>query len=205
MRSCFPRHAWGARMPSGWEGEAAMEDSVRYWTTVGSAGTLTANDLAKVTLDNGVISLGHDVAPPAANAPSDPSVGFPPVSAVVRYNVTPADGLFFPTAADVPPGQDAPPTYHYNLQVCYRGTVQARLVQVALATAEEQGLLFFDSASFDPAHSFVANAVTTTDPSTVMDFVNCAYYVEATLSASSIVVGNPAAIAVIKVFPTVEF
>jgi hypothetical protein len=182
-----------------------MEDDVRIWTTVGSAGSLTANDLAKVGLDNGVISLGHDIAPPAANAPKDPSVAFPPVNAVVRYNVTPVDGLFFPTAADVPPGQDAPPNYHYQLQVCYLGAVKARLVQVALANGEEKGLLLFDSASFDPAHSFVMNAVTTTDPSTVMDFVNFAYYVEATLSASSIGVGNPASIAVIKVYPSPDF
>src|SRR5689334_22861827 len=102
-----------------------MEDAVRFWTTVGSAGTLTANDLAQVTLDNGVISLGHVIAPPTASVSSDPSVAFPPVSAVVRYNVTSVDGLFFPTAADVPPGQPPPSAYHYALQVCYRGTVRA--------------------------------------------------------------------------------
>jgi hypothetical protein len=38
-----------------------------------------------------------------------------------------------------------------------------------------------------------------------MDFVNCAYYVEATLTASAIVVGNPAEIAVVKVFATMDF
>ena len=34
---------------------------------------------------------------------------------------------------------------------------------------------------------------------TVMDFVRCAYYVEATLTASAIVVGHPAEIAVVRV------
>ena len=38
-----------------------------------------------------------------------------------------------------------------------------------------------------------------------MDFVNCAYYVEATLTASAIVVGNPAEIANIKVYATNTF
>ena len=92
--------------------------------------------------------------------------------------------------------------YHYQLQVCYRGVVRARLVQVALADGAENDLLHFDSTAYPPAHTFVANVATTTDSSTPMDFVNFAYYVEATLSASAIVVGNPAEIAVIKVYPS---
>jgi hypothetical protein len=38
-----------------------------------------------------------------------------------------------------------------------------------------------------------------------MDFVNCAYYVEATLTASAIAVGNPAEIAVVKVYASANF
>jgi aryl-alcohol dehydrogenase (NADP+) len=38
-----------------------------------------------------------------------------------------------------------------------------------------------------------------------LDFVNFAYYVEATLSASAIVVGNPAEIAVVKVMASADF
>jgi len=173
-----------------------MEDYLKIWTTVGSAGSVTAKDLAQVRLEDGVIALGHDLAPPAAGPTADPSAAFPPVTAVVRYNVTPVDGLFFP-----PP----PAEYHYQLQVCYRGVVRARLVQVALADGAENDLLHFDSTAYPPAHTFVANVATTTESSTPMDFVNFAYYVEATLSASAIVVGNPAEIAVIKVYPSPEF
>jgi hypothetical protein len=169
-----------------------MSDDVRIWTTVGSAGTLSATDLAKVTLNNAVITLGHDVAPPVS-ASDDPSIVFPSSTAVVRYNITPVDGLF-PTSP-----------FHYVLQLTYRGTVRARLVQFDLASATETDLLHFDSASFQPAHSFATNGGTTTFESSVMDFVNCAYYVEATLTASAILVGNPAEIAVVKVFASPDF
>jgi hypothetical protein len=170
-----------------------MGDNVRIWTTVGSAGTLSATDLAKVTLNNAVIALGHDIAPPMSNAAEDPSIVFPPSTAVVRYNVTPVDGLF-----------PASP-FHYVLQLTYRGTVRARLTQFDLSSGAETDLLHFDSASFAPAHTFVTNSGTTTFDSSVMDFVNCAFYVEATLSASAIVVGNPAEIAVVKVHASPDF
>jgi hypothetical protein len=38
-----------------------------------------------------------------------------------------------------------------------------------------------------------------------MDFVTCAYYVEATLTASAIVAGNPAEIAAVKVYASTTF
>jgi hypothetical protein len=176
-----------------------MSDDVRIWTTVGSAGTLSATDLAKVTLDNAVITLGVDVAPPVGLAAQDPSVVLPPRTAVVRYNVTPVDGLF--------PVDDMGlvTRFHYVLQLTYRGRVRARLVQFDLSSGTEKDLLQFDSASFAPAHRFATNGGTTRCDSAVMDFVNFAYYVEATLSASAIVVGNPAEIAVVKVLASADF
>lgn len=163
-----------------------MGDEVRVWTTVGSAGTLSAADLAKVTLNNAVVSLGQDLAPPAASAPEDPSVVLPEISAVVRYNVTPVDGLF-PTVR-----------FHYQLELTYRGKVRARLVQVDRSSGAEIDLL---NASFPPTDSFVTGFASTPprDPSSVMDFVNFAFYVEATLTAPELTVGNPAEIAVVKV------
>jgi hypothetical protein len=49
------------------------------------------------------------------------------------------------------------------------------------------------------------NSAATTDDSPVMDFVNNAYYVEATLTASAIVIGNPAEIAVVKIYASPDF
>ncbi len=169
-----------------------MSDEARIWTTVGSAGTLSATDLAKVTLKNAVVALGHDIAPPATAAP-DPSIVIPPVTAVVRYNLTPVDGLFPPSTVD---------RFRYQLQLRYRGTVRARLVQVDLYSGEETDLL---DAAFPAAPSFVVNSIAPDEDSSVMDFGNFAYYVEATLSASAIIVGNPAEIAIVKVYPTADF
>jgi len=163
-----------------------MSDEARLWTTVGSAGTLSAADLANVTLDNAVITLGRDIVPPPPSAAEDPSIVMPEISAVVRYNVTAVDGLF------------AVEPLAYVLELTYRGMVRARLVQFDTSSATETELARFDSADFPPANVFATN-IGTPGPQTVMDFTHCAYYVEATLTASAIVVGNPAEIAVVRV------
>lgn len=54
-------------------------------------------------------------------------------------------------------------------------------------------------------HTFATNGGTTTDDSALLDFVNCAYYVEATLTASAVSIGNPAAIGAVKVFASPDF
>jgi hypothetical protein len=76
-----------------------MEDLEKSWTTVGSAGTLNQADLAKVTLHQSIVQLGTELAsPPAAatvtGAPHADLVTLPTTQAVVRYNVSSADGLF---------------------------------------------------------------------------------------------------------------
>jgi hypothetical protein len=170
-----------------------MGDEVRDWTTVGSAGTLNAADLAKVSLDNAVITLGRGILPPQASAAEDPSIVLPEVSAVVRYNITAVDGLF-PTTEP----------FGYVLELTYRGKVRARLAQFDRSSDTETDLLHFDSANFEPVDGFATNASLAGPPVAVMDFANCAYYVEATLTASAIVVGNPAEIAVVRVFASTE-
>jgi hypothetical protein len=130
-----------------------MNDDLMIWTTVGSAGMLSAADLAEVSLDKAVITLGQGIAPPPAGAVEDPSSGFPTTSVVVRYNVTPVAGLF-------PAGR-----FHYVL----------------------------------------ANASSTAANSGLLDFVRCAYYVEATLTAPAAGVGNPAAIAAVKILASPDF
>ena len=171
-----------------------MGDEVRDWTTVGSAGTLNAADLAKVSLDNAVITLGRGITPPPASVAEDPSVVQPEVSAVVRYNITAVDGLF-PTTE----------LFAYLMELTYRGKVRARLVQFDRSSGTETDLLHFDSADFPPADGFATNGSLAGPPVAVMDFVNCAYYVEATLTASAIVVGHPAEVAVVRVSASSEF
>jgi hypothetical protein len=172
-----------------------MSNDVRIWTTVGSAGTLNATDLAKVGLGKSVITLGHSIGPIEDSAVEEPSVGFPTTSAMVRYNITPVAGLFL----------SGP--FHYVLQFTYKGRVQARLGQFNVLTGEDTDVLHFDSASFPspPADKFATNGGTTSNESTVLDFVNCAYYVEATMTASAVAIGNPAEIAAVKVFASPDF
>ena len=164
-----------------------MGDEGRSWTTVGSAGTLSAADLAKVSLENAVITLGRGIAPPLAAA-EDPSIVTPQVSAVVRYNITFVDGLL------------AEGLFVYVMALTYRGSVRARLVQFNRSSGTETDLAQFDRSSPDFTTEYTETAV-----ETVLDFVNCAYYVEATLTASATVVGNPAEIAAIKVYPSFNF
>jgi hypothetical protein len=80
-----------------------MDDRLKVWTTVGSAGTLNQTDLAKVSLHQSVIQLGVELLPPvstqavaaqAAGGAVHPTPVFPTTQAVVRYDVTPVDGLF---------------------------------------------------------------------------------------------------------------
>jgi hypothetical protein len=171
-----------------------MADEARYWTTVGSAGTLNAADLAKVSLNNAVISLGHGIAPPHAAAAEDPSIVTPQVSAVVRYNITPVDGLFVD-------GQ----LFVYVLQLTYRGNVHARLVQFDHSTGTETDLVHFDGTSPPASGSGFTTRGMETGLAKLMNFLTCAYYVEATLTTSAIVAGNPAEIAAIKVYASTTF
>ena len=99
--------------------------------------------------------------------------------------MTPVAGLF-------PAGR-----FHYVLHLTYKGMVRARLGQFNVLTGADTDVLRFDSASFPPAPAFTANASSTAANSGLLDFVRCAYYVEATLTADA---GNPATIAAVKIF-----
>jgi hypothetical protein len=177
-----------------------MDDTLKIWTTVGSAGILNQTDLAKVTLHQSIIQLGIDVIAQPAQKAARKTAGrptgrlarpFPTLQAVARYNVTPVDGLFFEQVPSNP--------FIYSLQLRYLGHVIARLIEVDLQTGSEKDVIFFDSTS----PFFQVKEASAADPPTlfkgVLDFVKKAYYVEATLVAPALVVGNPAAISIIKV------
>ena len=172
-----------------------MPDNLKVWTTVGSAGTLNQADLAKVTLHQSIIQLGAELSNTggAAAAPVPGGVLQNTIQAVVRYNVTPVDGLFLPGP------------FKYQLQVRFRNHITAKLMEVDLATGAEKQLLLLDSQSFPPNPNFQVQSVAPKKDSTVMDFVNKAYYVEATLIASALVVGHPAEISIIKVISSSDF
>lgn len=183
-----------------------MSDEVRVWTTVGSAGTLNQADLAKVSLHQSIVQLGAEVITTQGVATTAavqvPGPVLTNVHATVRYNVTPVDGLFPPL---LPNGQVPP--FHYVFEILFRNHVTAKLMEVDLSTGAEIRLILFDSTN----PNLLANSnlqlghASADKPSTVMDFVSKAYYVEATLIAPQAPVGRPAEVSIIKVLASRDF
>jgi hypothetical protein len=170
-----------------------MEDLKRSWTTVGSAGTLNQADLAKVTLHQSIVQLGTELAsPPAAatvtGAPHADLVTLPTTQAVVRYNVSSADGLFNTGS------------FAYKLRLRCRGRISAKLIEVDLASGIENTRIQFNSNNHNAFENQQAFESAGDPPHSVpFDFGNKAYYVEATLTASAVVIGHPAAISTIQI------
>jgi hypothetical protein len=55
-------------------GRWIMDDKLKIWTTVGSAGILNQADLAKVTLHGSIIQIGVNIVlPPQADAAAPPA------------------------------------------------------------------------------------------------------------------------------------
>jgi len=91
--------------------------------------------------------------------------------------------------------------FHYGLELRYLGHVTAKLRQVDLHTGNDPdaGLVLFDSTKFAASPSFKVETAFAAQFEGVLDFVNKACYVEATLVAPALLVGHPAAISIIKV------
>jgi hypothetical protein len=171
-----------------------LDNAHKVWTTVGSAGTLDQADLAKVHLFQSIVQLGVDFANPTPGAAPPARVIFPTTQAVIRYNVTPVEGLFFPTT-----------NFKYQLRVRYRGHVTAKLMQANILTGVETQLILFDSNKFPQNAGFELQQVSAPNDSAFLDFVNNGFYVEATLITSAIAIGNPSAISLIQVIASPDF
>jgi hypothetical protein len=103
--------------------------------------------------------------------------------AVIRYNVTPVDGLF-------PTDQSNPAGPAYDLTLRYRvgdGRVIAKLIQVGILAGEETTLINWDTALaiFLPEHAdyWITSDLGANSYSGSLDFVHNSYYIELTLSA----------------------
>jgi hypothetical protein len=178
--------------------QAQTTDGNKMWTTVGSTGTLDKNDVSKVSLGHSIVQIGIALA---GNMPVAQNLSVLPTfteSAVVRYNVTPVDGLFNP------PPVSAPNTQGVHLQLRYlavRAQVIAKLIEVDLATGVETTRLTFNSSdsAFPPVDGYHFQQVGECPPSWGFDFKLKAYYIEATLTHSSLFVGSAAGIRMIKI------
>jgi hypothetical protein len=165
---------------------AAQTQDTKSWSTAGSTGTADKVDLNKIVYSNGIVSFPES---PGTQVSSVLPVSFQlqTVQAVVRYNVTAADGLFFPSG-------------RHCMSVRFRddgnrARVFLRLIQSNLENGSTASLLTFDSNSFAPQPNFQVNSVSTNR--IPFDFSHNSYYVEATLIKqqpiiSTIGAGKPA-------------
>jgi hypothetical protein len=170
-----------------------MADLDKAWASVGSAGILNQVDLAKVSLHQSIIQLGTEivaqpVAATVAGAAPTGSVNFPTNQAVARYNVTSVDGLFNSAL------------FKYKLLLRCRGQISANLIEVDLASGMEKLRIRFNSNNSPNFQvQFIFEDPDNHENSIPFDFINKAYYVEATLTAPALVIGHPAAISVVQI------
>lgn len=174
---------------------ADTPEAYRIWTTVGSGGTVDEADAAKVFFDRGVVQMGRRPVIAVAGGVAPAAAAFTePRSAVVRYNVTPADALFKTSLA--------PRETRLRLRFIDTGSdsqVTAKLVEVDMASGSEVIRLTFDSNSFAAASDYQVQQVVRCF-ARPFDFLRKAYYVEATLTTTSAVPnGSLAGIEMIKI------
>ena len=147
-----------------------MANPIKWWSSVGSAGTVDVADISKVVFADSVVQLiGLDLV---SNLPT-PLVALPVVQthAVIRYGVTPVEAVL--------PGNS------FALRLRYRdgsGRVVANLIEVDIGSGAEKPVTSFDSQTSTRSNAFQVNVP---GLGAQLDFANHAYYVELTLTVSS--------------------
>jgi hypothetical protein len=150
---------------------SAQAQDVKSWSTAGSTGSADKVDLNKIVYSNGIVAF-PEIQGTQLSAGRPARLQLQTVQAVIRYNVTAADGLFFDSG-----------------RLCMvvrfrddgnRARVFLRLLKLNVNDGTTATLLTFDSNLFAPQQDFQANFVATNR--VPFDFSNNAYYVEATLT-----------------------
>ncbi|HEY0430829.1 MAG TPA: hypothetical protein VGC61_03395 [Pyrinomonadaceae bacterium] len=179
--------------------QAQTPDADKNWTTVGSAGTLDESSVGKVFFDRSIVQMGRViVGPPPAKKRA---LILPQTqSAVIRYNVTPVDNFFVSRRCSPDNSLDVQLRLRY-LASGPGARVVAKLIEVELATGSEKPLLTFDSSSpsLPRSDNYQVQAVSVCGRPWNFDFENKAYYIEATLTGSSIAVNSAAGIQMIQI------
>ena len=174
---------------------AGTLDGDRFWTTVGSAGTLDEESDGKVFFDRAVVQKGTVVLPPKASGQmrtTGTSGSDETDSAVIRYNVTAVDGLFGTTGARM--------AVRF-LDAGKGARVTAQLIEVDIETGAKATLLTFDSDAVPAQDGYhMGDVCDARVPA--FDFVRKAYYIEGTLTTNSMLVGSVAGIEAIQLDAT---
>lgn len=175
---------------------SAQTQDAKSWSTAGSTGTADKVDLNKIIYSNGIVSF-PDV--PGNQLKRTAQLPLQTTQAVIRYNVTAADGLFFASG-------------RHCMVVRFRddgnrARVFLRLVQFNLESGNTTTLLTFDSNSFPAQPGFQGNSVATNR--IPFDFSHNAYYVEATLTKQHLLNspfgGGKPALAVVLLTRCIQF
>lgn len=175
---------------------AGVSEADRWWTTVGSTGTLDEKSEGKVTFDGPLVQKGDTIVfKSARRLPQDEGSGGAPQtdSAVIRYNVTAVDGLFGVDGIDM------------NVRYLAAGVgarVTARLMEVNIQNGDEALLLTFDSDNFGLASEYQTQHVCNAGRGMQFDFAKKVYYIDATLTTSAIEPSSAAGIAAITLNAT---
>ena len=180
-----------------------MLDGDKLWSSVGSAGIVDTADLGKVVFAGPVAQLpGIVVVPPETMARP---VAFGQTKVVIRYPVTPVDGVALPFE---PMGK---PHARYRLDVLARlgrGGIHVRFQEVPIVTGPtpeivEHSLFDFPIENNGPGFN-ITHFVNVSAPE--LDFVKNCYYVEITLSESSApIVIDPPGVALIQLVHTTKY
>ncbi|MEA2342608.1 MAG: hypothetical protein QOF63_777 [Thermoanaerobaculia bacterium] len=161
------------------------------WTTAGSAGTVDETDVSKVFLDHAIVQSGHPIGGVSTAAAQATPVLRPTTSAVIRYNITPVEGLF------VSGGMALQVRY---LDVGSDARVVVKVIQVDMASGLEKVRVTFDSNTATASTGYTVGGAEEC-VATRFDFIKNGYYVEATLTRSSVVANSAAGIQLIKITP----
>ena len=184
--------------------QAQTQEINKIWTSVGSAGTVDETDTAKISLDRSIAQMGVVIG---GGQPISIGLQIPgqTQSAVIRYNVTPVEGLFAVKPRCFTGTGNECPGIQLKLRYLAAGNsarVVARLVEVDMTTGAEVTRLNFDSNAFSKANNYQVQSVGECGPQIPpqpFDFATKAYYVEVRLTTNAIVAGSAAGVQIIKV------
>lgn len=182
------------------QAQTQTPDNDRAWTTIGSAGTVDVADVSKVFFDKSKVQMGRVLAV-TKSARVRPIVTHQIQSAVIRYNVTAVDGLFTPKPECRPEKCIGPQLTLRFIADGPSARVLVKLIEVDLATGSETVRLSIDSNVSAPGKGYKTDSIQPACLATWrFDFLKKAYYIEATLTTSSVpAIGSAAGIQMIKI------
>lgn len=176
--------------------QAQTPDANKIWTTIGSAGTVDESDVSKVFFELGKVQMGQTPGGsfPSVKKSKQKNAGIQQTrTAVIRYNVTPVDGLFIPVSRTCNPGANTARQLTLRYLATSGARVIAKLVEVDSATGVERDRMVFDSRLFGASDNYQRQSFNQCGADWSFDFKSKAYYIEAKLITTGFIVNLSAA------------